>query len=165
MIVRDEAPPDREAIRDVVTAAFARVVHSRQTEARIVDALRAAGALAVSLVAVEGGELLGHVGFSKVTIDGADVGWYGLGPVAVRPDRQGAGIGSALVRAGLDRLRAAGAAGCVVLGEPAYYGRFGFQADDRLRLPGVEPRYFQALPFGDAVPAGTVAYHPAFSAA
>jgi putative acetyltransferase len=61
-------------------------------------------------------------------------------------------------------LRERGAQGCVLLGDPAYYRRFGFAPDPRLVLPGVPPEYFQALPFGDAVPAGTVAYHAAFNA-
>ena len=75
---------------------------------------------------------------------------------------QGAGIGARLIREGLEQLRAAGAKGCVVLGEPDYYGRFGFRADDRLTYPGPPPQYFQILPFGADVPIGTVAYHPAF---
>lgn len=163
MIIRSEEAHDRGAIRAIITAAFAEMEHSNQTEARIVDALREAGALALSLVAIESGELVGHVAFSRVTIDGTDLGWYGLGPVAVRPDRQGRGIGAALIRAGLEKLRTAGATGCVVLGEPAYYGRFGFEVDSQLRLPDVPSEYFQALAFNGTVPRGIVAYHAAFS--
>ena len=100
--------------------------------------------------------------FSPVTIDGQDRGWFGLGPVAVEPKQQGIGIGSKLIRTGLARLRAAGANGCVVLGEPDYYRRFGFRADGRLIYPGPLPQYFQALAFGADVPSGIVAYHPAF---
>ena len=105
----------------------------------ILDALRAAGALTVALVAEEGGEILGQVAFSPVAIDGTARDWYGLGPVAVRPDRQGQGIGQALIRAGLDRIRALGAQGCVLAGAPGYYGRFGFVADPRLQSPGIPP--------------------------
>lgn len=100
--------------------------------------------------------------FSPVTIDGQDRGWFGLGPVAVELKQQGIGIGSKLIRTGLARLRAAGANGCVVLGEPDYYRRFGFRADGRLIYPGPLPQYFQALAFGADVPSGIVAYHPAF---
>ena len=120
------------------------------------------GALTLSLVAEEDGQIIGHAAFSPVTIDGRPCGWYGLGPVAVRPNRQRRGIGDAVISEGLGELVAYGAAGCVVLGEPAYYGRFGFNADSRLRFPGPPAEYFQALAFGGPVPSGTVAYHPAF---
>jgi len=120
--------------------------------------------MTVSLVAFDATELVGHVAFSPVTVDGRDVGWYGLGPVAVRPDRQGTGIGSTLIREGLARLRALGAQGCVLVGAPEYYGRFGFAAEPALVYPDLPARYFQILSFGVAVPQGTVAYHAAFAA-
>ena len=106
--------------------------------------------------------LVGHVAFSPVTLSDGTARWYGLGPVAVSPRRQGEGIGTALVRQGLERLQAMEAGGCVVLGEPGYYGRFGFRHDPRLAFPGPPPRYFQMLAFGDEMPAGTVSYAPAF---
>lgn len=165
MIIRTEEPIDYEAIRRLVTAAFAPMAHSNHTEAHIIDALRDAGALHDALVASEGGELVGYVAFSPVTVDGRARGWFGLGPLAVHPNHQGEGIGSSLVRHGLARLRAAGALGCVVLGEPAYYGRFGFGAHPALRLPDVPPAYFQALAFHGGVPTGEVAYHRAFGVA
>jgi len=164
LTIRNEAPGDEGTIRTVVTAAFKDMEHSSQTEAAIVDALRHAGAMTVSLVALEGTELVAHVAFSSVTIDGRDVGWHGLGPVAVRPDRQGAGIGSALIREGLARLEALGAKGCVLVGDPEYYGRFGFKARPDLVYPDLPAEYFQVLPFGVVVPRGTVAYHAAFAA-
>lgn len=104
MEIRQERPEDIEGIRQITKAAFEPIEHSSQTEAAIVDALRSAGALTVSLVAVADGEIVGHVAFSPVTIDGADKGWYDLGPVSVRPDRQKEGIGGALIREGLARL-------------------------------------------------------------
>lgn len=162
MEIRPEQPGDEQAISSLITEAFERAEHSDGTEARIVERLRAAGALTISLVADEGGELAGHIAFSPVTIDGTDSGWFGLGPVAVRHDRQRDGIGSKMIRDGLDRLRQQGAAGCVLVGEAAYYGRFGFRAERQLVYPGIPPEYFQALPFGDGMPSGTVAYHPAF---
>ena len=162
MEIRRERQDDKEAIAALIGEAFASAEHSAGTEAQIVDGLRAAGALTLSLVAEVGGEIVGHAAFSPVTVDARQIGWFGLGPVAVRPDRQRQGIGDALISEGLGQLVAYGAAGCVVLGEPAYYGRFGFQANDRLRYPGPPPEYFQALAFGAAVPSGTVAYHPAF---
>jgi putative acetyltransferase len=163
-IIRDERPEEAAAIRSVIVAAFALVEHSSQTEAAIVEALRAAGVLTVSLVAIEGGALVGYVAFSPVAIDGHDLGWFGLGPLAVRPDCQGRGIGVALVRAGLDRLRTTGAKGCVLVGEPGYYGRFGFRAHLGLRLIGVPPEYFLALPFAAELPRGQITYHEGFEA-
>ena len=169
MQIRAEQPGDIGAIRALTTEAFATAPHRSGTEAAIVDGLRAAGALTLSLVAVTGDgtdkALLGHVAVSPVTIDGADRGWFGLGPVSVRPGRQRDGIGSALIREGLGRLRENGAGGCVLLGDPAYYGRFGFAADPALVLEGVPPESFMRLAFGGDVPAGTVRYHAAFDGA
>lgn len=164
MQIRFERRGDTGRIRAVVTAAFRDAPHSSGTEAAIVDALRDAGALAISLVAEEAGEIIGYVAFSVVTIDGAPGQWFGLGPVAVSPGRQRAGVGQALVQFGLDHLRGRGAHGCVVLGDPHYYRRFGFESDPRLRYDGVPQEYFQALAFGNEHPAGAVDYHQAFTA-
>jgi putative acetyltransferase len=164
MVIRDERPGDEQAIHGLLLAAFAGHPHSLQTEHLIVDALRHAGALALSEVAEEEGTITGYLAASPVEIDGAFHGWCGLGPVAVLPERQGKGTGTRLILEGLDRMRAAAAAGCVVLGEPSYYQRFGFSPRAGLVLPGVPSDYFMALPFGRVVPAGTVAYHPAFAA-
>jgi putative acetyltransferase len=171
MMIRDEIPADYPAITTLVDAAFLGHPYSRQTEARIVAALRQAGALAVSLVAEEDGLVVGQIAFSPVTIEGGEPGWYGLGPVAVQPDRQGQGIGRALIEAGLARLTALGAAGCVLVGEPDFYRRFGFRADPRLTYPGLPPEYFLvraiAGPDGTtaALPTGVVRFHPAFDVA
>jgi putative acetyltransferase len=145
-----------------VTRAFATAPHASGTEAAIVDGLRAADALSLSLVAEHDGQVVGHAAFSPVRIDDRDTIWFGLGPVAVDPDHQRRGIGDRLVRAGLAELRSRGAAGCVVLGDPAYYARFGFVADPALRYPGPPPEYFQHLSFDGPPPVGIVAYHPAF---
>lgn len=164
MEIRPEHPGDVNAIRSVTTKAFRNMAHSSGTEAAIIDALRAADALTISLVAIDGGRIVGHVAFSAVTIDGEDIGWYGLGPVSVSPDRQRQGIGQALIREGLAELRRRGAAGCVLLGDPAYYGRFGFESDPELRYGDVPPEYFQRLAFTDSVPKGEVAFHAGFGA-
>ena len=161
MLIRPETPADAPAIAALTTAAFAAAPHASGREAAIVDALRAAGALALSLVADDGG-VVGHVAFSPVTIDGREAGWFGLGPVAVAPDRQGQGIGSALIREGLARLAAMGARGCVLLGDPGYYRRFGFEVDPALVLPDVPPEYFMRLMLAGTPPKGTVAFHPGF---
>lgn len=161
MEIRDESIGDAPAISRLVTEAFRDAPHSDGTEAAIVERLRSAAALTLSLVAVEGGAILGHVAFSPVTVAGEDRDWFGLGPLAVRASDRRRGVGAALVRAGLERLTRDGAAGCVVLGDPAYYARFGFRADPALTLDGVPPEYFQALRLGGA-DAGAVAYHRAF---
>jgi putative acetyltransferase len=162
MTIRSESPADRAGIRDLVTAAFAGAPHGSGTEAAIVEALRDAGMLTISLVAEEDGAVVGHVAFSPVRIEGAAVGWFGLGPVAVRPERQGEGIGRQLIDEGLRQLRERGAEGCVVLGDPAYYRRFGFTSDPALCYPGAPSEYFQRLGFGGPIPSGTVVYHEAF---
>lgn len=164
-VVRPETPADAAAIRQVTEAAFASAPHSSGTEAAIVDALRAAGALALSYVADEADALVGHAAFSPVTTSDGATGWFGLGPVSVRPNRQGAGVGQALIRAGLAALRDQGAAGCVVLGDPRYYGRFGFTSDPALRYGDVPSGYFQRIVFRGSPPAGEVTYHASFDIA
>lgn len=163
LTVRPEAPGDEDAIRDVTLAAFAGHPHSDQTEHLIVERLRRAGKLALSLVAEEGGAIAGHVAFSPVRIGLASEGWHGLAPLSVAPARQNRGIGSRLVREGLSRLRAAGSAGCVVLGEPTYYGRFGFAPDPAITLQGPPAEYFQALAFGPERPEGETRFDDAFA--
>ena len=163
--IRTEVPQDVDAIDRVITEAFRSAAHRSGTEALIVRELRAAGALTISLVAIAEGAVVGHVAISPVAISDGSRGWFGLGPLAVLPGQQRSGTGAALVRHALDDLRRQGAAGCVVLGEPDYYGRFGFRADAQLRLEGVPPEYFQALAFQGACPRGMVSYHAAFSAA
>src|SRR6187399_1071519 len=152
MEIRAERPEDRDAIRRITRVAFASVEHSDQTEAAIVDALRNADALTLSLVAVMDDEIVGHVALSPVTFDGEHRRWYGLGPVSVRPDRQKRGIGSKLIRESLTQLERTGAEGCVVLGDPRFYVRFGFANDAGLRFEAAPPEYFMRLAFVDAVP-------------
>ena len=166
IVIRPEAVHDQGAIASVTRDAFAQHSHGSQTEALVIDALRNAGALTASLVAALDGRVVGHVAFSPVQVTatgGGEIGgWHGLGPLAVLPSLQRRGIGSRLVREGLARLEAIGASGCVVLGEPDYYRRFGFASSPDLVADGLPPEYFMSLVFrGDAV-AGRVAYHPAF---
>ncbi len=162
--IRHERDTDLDSIRRITEAAFRDETHSSHTEQFIVDALRRAGQLSLSLVAEHDGMVVGHVAISPVAIASGATGWYGLGPVSVQPDQQGRGIGSLLITAALDALKARGGHGCVVLGDPAYYGRFGFRTHPGLTLPGVPQDYFQALPLTGDVPAGDVQYHAAFEA-
>jgi len=161
--IRHETPSDVEAIEALTVAAFLNAAHTSHTEQFIVNALRRAGQLSVSLVADDNGLVIGHVAISPVTISDAAVGWYGLGPISVVPGRQGQGVGSQLMEQALNNLRTLGAAGCVVLGDPGYYSRFGFKAERSVSLPDVPPEYFQALSFDGSLPHGVVAYHEAFA--
>ena len=167
--LRHETPDDIAAIEAVTTTAFADAPHTSHTEQFIVRALRAANELTLSIVAEEHGQIVGHVTLSPITItddQGRKVdGWYGLGPISVLPQRQGHGIGSRLMEQALSELRVTRAAGCVLLGDPAYYGRFGFQAHAGLQLPGVPPGYFMALAFHEPVPERIAQYSDAFNAA
>lgn len=167
-LIRDEAAADRPAVAAVIAAAFRDHPFSRHDEVQILQRLGERGALTLSLVACDpaNGDPIGHMAFSPVHINGEDLGWLGLGPLAVRPDRQRLGVGRALVQAGLARLRTAGVAGCVLLGDPAYYARFGFRPEPGLVLPGVPASHFQALRLdaAPALPAGTVSYDEAFGA-
>ena len=165
MEIRAERPEDAEAIRQVTAAAFAPMPYSAGTEPRIVDALRDAGALTLSLVAEREGRVVGHIAFSPVLIDGQASGWYGLGPVSVAPALQRQGIGDALIREGLQRLKDLGAGGCVLLGDPGYYARFGFETDPRLTYAGGPAEDFQRLTLREPQPTGDVSYHPAFDVA
>lgn len=162
MKIRPEADGDEGIIGAVTEAAFAGKPYSEGTEHLIVSRLRAAGALTISLVAELDHEIVGHVAFSPVQLSGGEGGWYGLGPVSVRPDRQGEGIGSRLIRVGLDRLREMDARGCVVVGSPKFYPRFGFGHPASLAYPGLATEYFMILTLRGEAPSGMVAFHPAF---
>jgi putative acetyltransferase len=164
VIIRSEIDSDIQAIAEVTKTAFATLAISQHTEQFIINALRAAGALTVSLVAEIDGDVVGHVAFSPVTISDGNPHWYGLGPVSVLPQHQRQGIGTALIREGLSLLRARGAQGCVLVGPPAYYQRFGFRNLPVLTLEGVPQQYFLALPFEKETPRGVVVFHSAFSA-
>jgi putative acetyltransferase len=162
--VRSESDADRTAITEVTVAAFATLEISNHTEQFIIAALRAAGALTVSLVAEVEGRVVGHIAFSPVSMSDGTRDWYGLGPVSVLPAYQRQGIGKSLIQAGLSRLRDMKARGCVLVGHPEYYRQFGFKNPPRLVVEGVPPEVFFALSFDGRIPQGTVAFHEAFKA-
>jgi putative acetyltransferase len=163
LTIRDASAPDEPSIAQVIEAAFAELPHSLHNEARIVDALRGADALTLSLVGLMDASVVGHVAFSPVLVDGFDTGWFGLGPVSVLPAHQRCGVGPALIRAGLTRLAKMTARGCVVLGDPEYYCRFGFMPDPDLVYTHAPAKYFQRLVLRGPVASGVVSYHPAFA--
>lgn len=164
IIIRNETQADVTAISELTAAAFETLEISNHTEQFIIDALRAAGALSVSLVAELDGKLVGHIAFSPVTMSDGTPGWYGLGPVSVLPEHQSQGIGTALIHEGLSRLKAMHAQGCCLVGHPSYYGRFGFINPSGLSFEGVPPEAFFALAFDGRLPQGTVDFHQAFLA-
>jgi putative acetyltransferase len=160
--IRDEKDTDFAAISDVTVAAFQTMEISNHTEQHIIDGLRAAKALTVSLVAEINGRIVGHVAFSPVTMSDGTQDWYGLGPVSVHPDFQRKGIGKALVSEGLSRLRDLEARGCCLVGHPQYYRQFGFRNIEELVFEGVPPEVFFVLSFDGNFPHGQVVFHEAF---
>lgn len=164
IVIRNEAEADVGAITEVTVAAFETLAISSHTEQFVVAALRASRALTISLVAEVEGRVVGHIAFSPVTISDGSPNWYGLGPVSVLPDHQRRGIGGALVREGLSRLRELGARGCCLVGHPEYYRRFGFKNVRGLVHAGVPEEVFLALSFDGHYPQGTVEFHEGFKA-
>lgn len=140
IVIRAESVADHGAITEVTTAAFATLPISNHTEAFIIEALRAANALTVSLVAERDGRVIGHVAFSPVAVSDGTRDWYGLGPVSVVPDQQRRGVGTALIHEGLSRLKGLQARGCCLVGHPEYYKRFGFRNTPGLVYEGVPRR-------------------------
>ncbi len=163
-IIRPEQSADATAITRVTEQAFKSAPRSNQAEQFIVLALRRSNALSVSLVAEQQAQVVGHIAFSPVRISDGSAHWYGLGPLSVLPELQRRGIGRALISSGIEKLHFLGAAGCVVLGEPDYYGRFGFKNRRECILDGVPQEYFLSLEFGQHCASGKVTYHEAFSA-
>lgn len=161
--IRKEVPSDVAHIEALTTVAFLNAPHTSHTEQFIVNALRDSGNLAISLVAETDGKIVGHVAVSPVSISDGSQGWYGLGPISVSPEHQCVGIGSQLMKQALATLRELRASGCVLLGDPKYYSRFGFKAKPSLVLPNVPPEYFQALLFNAPIPTGLVSYHESFN--
>jgi len=164
MLIRQERPEDIEAISEVTIAAFKTLPISQHTEQFIIKALRAAGALTLSLVAELDGRIVGHIAFSAIAISDGSAGWYGLGPVSVSPDLHRRGIGTALIKGGLSRLRALGAKGCALVGDPDYYRRFGFRNCPQMIHEGIPQEVFLTLPFAEEIPEGIVEFHPGFKA-
>jgi putative acetyltransferase len=164
IVIRNEAAADLGAITEVTIAAFTALEISNHTEQFIIDALRTAKALTVSLVAELDGRVIGHIAFSPVTISDGTPNWYGLGPVSVLPKYQQKGIGKALIQEGLSRLRILNAQGCCLVGHPDYYKKLGFENMPGLLHEGVPQEVFLAMSFDGHTPQGTVAFHEGFHA-
>jgi len=162
--IRDERASDIASIAYVTEEAFKTLEISNHTEQYIINALRTAGALTISLVAEMGGNVIGHIAFSPVTMSDGTSDWYGLGPVSVLPDYQRQGVGKALIEEGLSRLSDINAKGCCLVGHPDYYKKFGFNNVTDLVHEGVPQEVFFALSFDGNIPRGEVTFHDAFKA-
>jgi putative acetyltransferase len=137
---------------------------SNHTEQFIIEALRAAKALSLSLVAEVDGRVVGHTAFSPMTISDGTMHWYGLGPVSVLPEYQQKGIGKALIQEGLSRLKDLDGKGCCLVGHPQYYRKFGFENPAGLFHEDVPKEAFFVLSFDGRFPRGNVTFHEGFKA-
>jgi len=160
--IRLEQKKDTKRTNQIIEAAFKNHPHSNQKEHLLVAELRANNALSVSLVAEVNGKIVGHIAFSEVTVNGKFDSWYGLAPVSVDPEYQNQGIGSKLIENGLSELKKLGANGCVLVGEPGYYKRFGFDHQHELFYEGVPEQYFLVQTFNKECSSGEVKYHQIF---
>lgn len=160
MLVRYERADDIPAISRVVTEAMLTLAQANGTEASIVEKLRADGALVLSLVAEEEGQVIGYLAASAARIGSQD-GWGLIGPLAVLPSRHRQGTGKALMMEALRRLRII-SRGAALVGNPRYYGRFGFRAYPGFGVTGCPPEVVLALPFDGTEPRGELTHHPAF---
>lgn len=160
--IRSEQEKDTKRTNQIIKAAFKNHPHSNQKEHLLVAELRDNNALSVSLIAEINGKIVGHIAFSAITINKEFNSWYGLAPVSVDPEYQSQGIGSVLIENGLNELKKMGAKGCVLVGEPGYYKRFGFDHQDTLLYKGVPEEYFLVQPFRSEIPKGVVKYHKIF---
>lgn len=164
IVIRNEMEADISAITEVTVAAFKTLEVSNQTEQFIIEALREADALTVSLVAELDGRVIGHIAFSPVTISDGTQNWYGLGPVSVLPEFQRQGIGKALIQEGLSRLKNLNATGCCVVGHPEYYKKVGFENISGFGMEGVPQEVFFIISFDGQTPQGNVTFHESFKA-
>lgn len=161
LVIREAEAKDHAAIAKLVAAAF-----GQRDEAKLVERLRADGDVVLELIATNEGELVGHIVFSRLFVedDGSRFEALALAPVAVAPDRQGSGIGRSLIENGHHMLEEGGERLIVVLGDPGYYGRFGYTHD---RAASFESDYqreaLQALAWGEAPENGRLIYPGAFS--
>ncbi len=161
-IIRPETRSDYAAIHDITKRAFATMPFSDGDEPDLIDRLRDAGALAISLVAEQDKKLVGQLTFSEAFAADRSAGWYALGPVAVEPELQHKHIGSQLINEGISMLRDRGAAGCVLVGDPVYYSRFGFKIFSHLCPEGEPAEYYQILPLRVSAPNTIISFHPLF---
>ena len=163
ILIRPERLEDYDAIYDVTKRAFAPMPYADGDEQELIGRFRDAGVLALSLVAEKDGKVVGQITFTPAFAADGSTGWFALGPVSAEPGLKHQGIGSQLIQAGIAWLKEQNAAGCILIGNPAYYSRFGFLPFPDLTPPGMPSEYYQILPLGTAEPDTVVGFHPLFS--
>lgn len=159
-MIRPEGPQDAPAIATLITEAFLTAAHADGNEAEIVARLRAEGGLLLSLVSEGPNGIQGHIAASPCSV-GGQTGWACIAPLAVDPAQQRSGIGTALVGAALAQFRRLSVGGVVIVGDPAYYGRFGFAADPAIFAPDIPPDYVLTRRCASTA-AGALRFHAAF---
>ena len=158
--IRPEVEADYERVHAITEAAFAPMPFSNVSEPRVIRTLREDSDVTLALVAQMDSRPVGHIMFSPIKVtDGGD-GWIALGPVSVDPDHQKQGVGHALIVEGLKRIERTGAPGCILIGNPAYYSRFGFIGDGRITYRDLPAPVVQWLSFGQEKPGGEVTFAP-----
>ena len=160
--IRPEVASDAAAISDVIRLAFAGKSFASGTESDVVLRLRDCGDLTLSLVAVLEENVIGHIAFSEAPNGDPAQRWHALGPVAVLPEFQKSGVGSALINSGMDWLAGHGSDGCILLGDYNYYKRFGFVLAPENCPDGLPAEHFMIKPISGLAPAGKFTFHPAF---
>lgn len=166
LTIRPEISQDYGVIYDLTKRAFATMPFADGDEQDLINTLRSADVLSLSLVALYAGRLVGHIAFSPAAAEKPAGHWYALGPVSVEPELQRQGIGSALIYSGLDILKQREAEGCILVGNPEYYQRFGFYIAPE-NCPADQPeQYYQILPIMANERAiknsGNIGFHPIF---
>ena len=160
--IRKESDSDFDAIRSITERAFHGMPYAGGDEQDVIDRLRSADVLTLSLVAVLGTEVVGHIAFSPAEAGDRSFPWYALGPVSVVPERQCQGIGSALIESGLAQLGNLNALGCILTGNPLYYKKFGFRLAPDNAPPNEPGEFFMLKPLSSKIPQGKFAFHEAF---
>ncbi|WP_434779621.1 GNAT family N-acetyltransferase [Neisseria sp. Ec49-e6-T10] len=162
MVIRSEEKGDEQVIDQLLLDAFKDQPYSNNTENQMVQKLRQDNGVTLALVAGYKDEIIGYIAFSKIVIDNQLSDWEALAPVSVSPQWQNKGIGRQLIEEGLKILKGRLVSGCVLVGFPEYYKRFGFRTTNQLKVDGIPPEYFMVLPFNKSIPVGTVEFHSAF---
>jgi len=160
MNLRGERPEDVQGIYELTKLAFKSMPFSDGSEADRLNILRADKDLELSIVAVAEGKIVGHIAFSPVFLNEKFDHWFGLGPVSVLPELQKQGIGKALIKKGLSRLKDKKAKGCILIGNPDYYHRFGFIGDGQIQYRDYSQDIAQWLKFGKETPSGLLTFSP-----
>lgn len=160
--IRKECCSDCDAIRSVTERAFHGMPYAGGDEQDVIDRLRSANVLTLSLVAVLEEEVVGHVAFSPAEVGDRSCPWFALGPVSVVPERQRQGIGRALIENGLAQLKNLNPLGCILTGNPMYYEKFGFQLAPENAPPNEPAEFFMLKLLSSKVPQGQFEFHGAF---